>query len=238
MGGKWLGLLKEVSPQVVHVAVLYHPQTAPYAASFLEPLQAGARALSVQVHAAEINEPSDVEREAAALPLNFSSGLIIIPSIFMTAHRDLIVSVAARYRMAAIYPFRFFASAGGLIAYGSDAADIHSRAASYVDRVLKGARPGDLPVQQPIKFEFVINLKTAKSLGLDVASHAARAGDEVDRVTEGLRRATARRRACARRCICSVRLPPGGCLSDERQLLPAPDIMLRSVSAALCQKLP
>ena len=127
MGGKWLGLLKEVSPQVVHVAVLYHPQTAPYAASFLEPLQAGARALSVQVHAAEINEPSDVEREAAALPLNFSSGLIIIPSIFMTAHRDLIVSVAARYRMAAIYPFRFFASAGGLIAYGSDAADILAR---------------------------------------------------------------------------------------------------------------
>jgi len=179
MGGKWLGLLKEVSPQVVHVAVLYHPQTAPYAASFLEPLQAGPRALSVQVHAAEINEPSDVEREAAALPLNFSSGLIIIPSIFMTAHRDLIVSVAARYRMAAIYPFRFFASAGGLIAYGSDGADIHSRAASYVDRILKGARPGDLPVQQPIKFEFVINLKTAKALGLDVPPTLLARADEV-----------------------------------------------------------
>src|SRR5258707_697250 len=112
-----LGVLKEVSRKVAHVAVLYHPHTAPYAASFLEPLQAGAAALSVQVQPAEIQDASDVERVIATLPTNSGCGLVVIPSVFMSGHRDLIVAAAARHAVPAIYPFRFFATAGGLIAY-------------------------------------------------------------------------------------------------------------------------
>jgi putative tryptophan/tyrosine transport system substrate-binding protein len=178
MGGKWLGLLKEVSPKVAHVGVLYHPHTAPYAASFLEPLQAGAAASSIQVQPAEIHDAFDVERVIDTLPIN-SSGLVIIPSTFMTGHRDLIVAAAARHAVPAIYPFRYFATAGGLIAYGADGADIHSRAASYVDRILKGAKPAELPVQQPTKYELVINLKTSRALGLDVPPTLLARADEV-----------------------------------------------------------
>jgi putative ABC transport system substrate-binding protein len=179
MGGKWLGLLTEVSPKVAHVAVLYHPHTAPYAASFLEPLQADAAASSVQVRPAEIQDASDVEHVIATLPTNSSCGLVIIPSVFMSSHRDLIVAAAARHAMPAIYPFRFFATAGGLIAYGADGVDLHSRAASYVDRILKGAKPAELPVQQPTKYELVINLRTAKTLGLDVPPTLIAGADEV-----------------------------------------------------------
>jgi len=178
MGGKWLGLLKEISPKVAYVVVLYHPHTAPYAASFLETLQAGAAALSVQVRPAEIQDASDVERVIDTLPTN-SSGLVVIPSTFMTGHRDLIVAAAARHAAPAIYPFRYFATAGGLIAYGADGADLHSRAASYVDRILKGAKPAELPVQQPTKYELVINLKTARALGLDVPPTLLARADEV-----------------------------------------------------------
>jgi putative ABC transport system substrate-binding protein len=177
MGGKWLGLLKEVSPKVAHVAVLYHPHTAPYAVSFLESLQAGAAASSVQIQPAEIQDASDVERVIATLPTN--CGLVIIPSIFMSGHRDLIVAAAARHAAPAIYPFRFFATAGGLIAYGADGVDLHSRAASYVDRILKGAKPAELPVQQPTKYELVINLKTARTLGLAVPPMLLARADEV-----------------------------------------------------------
>ena len=179
MGGKWLGLLKEVSPTVAHVAVLYHPQTAPYAASFLKPLQAGAAASSVQVQPAEIQDASDVERVIATLPTNSNRGLVVIPSVFMSEHRDLIVAAAARHAVPAIYPFRFFATAGGLIAYGADGVDLHSRAASYVDRILKGAKPAELPVQQPTKYELVINLRTARMLGLDVPATLLARADEV-----------------------------------------------------------
>ena len=179
MGGKWLGLLKEVSPTVAHVAVLYHPQTAPYAASFLKPLQAGAAASSVQVQPAEIQDASDVERVIATLPTNSNRGLVVIPSVFMSEHRDLIVAAAARHAVPAIYPFRFFATAGGLIAYGADGVDLHSRAASYVDRILKGANPAELPVQQPTKYELVINLRTARMLGLDVPATLLARADEV-----------------------------------------------------------
>jgi putative tryptophan/tyrosine transport system substrate-binding protein len=179
MGGKWLGLLKEVSAKIAHVTVLYHPRTAPYAASFLEPLQASAAASSVQVQPAEIQDASDVERVIATLPSNSSSGLVVIPSVFMSGHRDLIVAAAARHAVPAVYPFRFFATAGGLIAYGADGVDLHSRAASYVDRILKGAKPAELPVQQPTKYELVINLRTAKALGLTIPQSLLAAADEV-----------------------------------------------------------
>jgi putative ABC transport system substrate-binding protein len=120
-----------------------------------------------------------VERVIATLPTNSSCGLVVIPSIFMSGHRDLIVVAAARHAVPAIYPFRFFAAAGGLIAYGADGVDLHSRAASYVDRILKGAKPAELPVQQPTKYELVINLKTARTLGLAVPPMLLARADEV-----------------------------------------------------------
>jgi putative ABC transport system substrate-binding protein len=140
---------------------------------------AGAAASSVQVQPAEIKDASDVERAIATLPTNSNRGLVVIPSVFMSEHRDLIVAAAARHAVPAIYPFRFFATAGGLIAYGADGVDLHSRAASYVDRILKGAKPTDLPVVQPTKFELVINLKTAKALGLDVPETLLATADEL-----------------------------------------------------------
>ena len=120
-----------------------------------------------------------MERVIATLPTNSGCGLVVIPSVFMSGHRDLIVAAAARHAVPAIYPFRFFATAGGLIAYGTDGVDLHSRAASYVDRILKGAKPAQLPVQQPTKYELVINLRTAKVLGLDVPPTLIAAADEV-----------------------------------------------------------
>ena len=120
-----------------------------------------------------------MERVIATLPTNSSCGLVVIPSVFMSGHRDLIVAAAARHAVPAIYPFRFFATAGGLIAYGADGVDLHSRAASYVDRILKGAKPAELPVQQPTKYELVINLRTAKALGLEVPPTLLARADEV-----------------------------------------------------------
>ena len=120
-----------------------------------------------------------MERVIATLPTNSSCGLVVIPSVFMSGHRDLIVAAAARHAVPAIYPFRFFASAGGLIAYGADGVDLHSRAASYVDRILRGEKPADLPVQAPTKYELVINLKTAKALGLEAPPTLLALADEV-----------------------------------------------------------
>ena len=120
-----------------------------------------------------------MERVIATLPTNSSCGLVVIPSVFMSGHRDLIVAAAARHAVPAIYPFRFFATAGGLIAYGADGVDLHSRAASYVDRILKGEKPADLPVQAPTKYKLVINLKTAKALGLEAPPTLLALADEV-----------------------------------------------------------
>ena len=120
-----------------------------------------------------------MERVIATLPTNSSCGLVVIPSVFMSGHRDLIVAAAARHAVPAIYPFRFFATAGGLIAYGADGVDLHSRAASYVDRILRGEKPADLPVQAPTKYELVINLKTAKALGLEAPPTLLALADEV-----------------------------------------------------------
>ena len=120
-----------------------------------------------------------MERVIATLPTNSSRGLVVIPSVFMSGHRDLIIGAAARHAVPTIYPFRFFATAGGLIAYGADGVDLHSRAASYVDRILKGAKPAELPVQQPTKYELVINLKAAKAIDIAVPQNLLVAADEV-----------------------------------------------------------
>jgi putative ABC transport system substrate-binding protein len=128
---------------------------------------------------APVRDIGEIERTIAAFARHASGGLMVLPDVSTTNHRDLIIALAARHRLPAVYPYRYFATSGGLMSYGSDLADIYRRAASYVDRILKGAVPGDLPVQAPTKFEFVINLKTANALGLTVPPRWLGRADEV-----------------------------------------------------------
>jgi putative ABC transport system substrate-binding protein len=179
MGGKWLQLLKEIAPRLAHAAVLFHPPTAPYAGLFLGPIKEAARSLSVEVVTTPIHREADILGAIDACARNPNSGLMVIPSIFMTAHRELIVELAARSRVPGLYPFRYYVTSGGLMSYGIDGIDLFRHAAFYVDRILKGEKPGDLPVEQPTKFELVINLKTAKALGLDVPLFMQQRADEI-----------------------------------------------------------
>jgi putative tryptophan/tyrosine transport system substrate-binding protein len=180
VGGKWLELLKDIAPDVTRVALLFNPETSSGGGSdFVRLLEEGARALSVQSTAGPVHEPGDIERTIEAFARGPNGGLLVLPDNFINAHRELIVALAERYRLPAIYPFRFFVSRGGLLSYGVDVIDMYRGAASYVDRILKGAKPGDLPVQQPTKFELVINLKTAKALGLTVPPTLLALADEV-----------------------------------------------------------
>jgi putative ABC transport system substrate-binding protein len=168
MTGKWLELLKDVAPRVDHVASLFNPVTAPYAEDFLKPLKSAARSFAVEAIAAPVRDMRELESVVAAQARLPNGGLIVLPDSFMSTHRAEITTLAARYRLPAVYPFRYYAEAGGLLAYGNVQIDNFRRAAIYADRILKGARPSELPVQAPVKFELVINLKTAKTLGLKV----------------------------------------------------------------------
>ena len=180
VGGKWLELLKDIAPGVTRVALLFNPETSAGGGSdFVRLLEEGARAFSVQSTAGPVHEPGDIERTIEAFARGPNGGLLVLPDNFINAHRELIVALAERYRLPAIYPFRFFVSGGGLLSYGVDVIDMYRGAASYIDRILKGAKPGDLPVQQPTKFELVINLKTAKALGLTVPPSLLARADEV-----------------------------------------------------------
>jgi putative ABC transport system substrate-binding protein len=177
--GKWLELLKEIAPRVTRVAFLFNPATAPYAEIFLNPFKAAAVSFAVEGIVAPVHDTSEIELVIAAQAREPNGGLIVMPSAFATLHRMEITSLAARYSIPAVYPFRFFSELGGLLSYGNDFVDNFRRAASYVDRILKGAKPSELPVQAPVKFELVINLKTAKALGLDVPSLLQQRADEV-----------------------------------------------------------
>jgi putative tryptophan/tyrosine transport system substrate-binding protein len=179
MGGKWLETLQQIAPAVKRVALLFNPDTAPFAGSFVRVAEAAAPSFGIEPIAIEAHDDGELERSVADFAAKPASGLIILPDAFTTGHRDLIVALAARYRLPAVYPLRVFAASGGLISDGGDPIDIFRRAASYVDRILKGANPGDLPVQTPTKFELVINLKTAKALGLDVPPMLLARADEV-----------------------------------------------------------
>ena len=167
LGGKWLELLKEIAPHVNRVAFLFNPETATYAEYYLNLFKAAGATFAVKATTAPVRDKSEVESAIATLAGEPNGGLIVMPDSFPIAHRVEITSLAARYRLPAVYPFRFFADIGGLLAYGVDLSDNFRRAASYADRILKGEKPGELPVQGPAKFEFVINLKTAKALGLE-----------------------------------------------------------------------
>ena len=179
MAGKWLELLKEIAPRVNRVAFLFNPATATYAEYYLNPFKAAAASFAVEAIAAPVRDTSELESVIAAQAREPNGGLIVMPDAFTARHRAEITSLAARYRLPAVYPFRFFAEVGGLLSYGIDLIDNFRRAATYADRILKGAKPSELPVQAPVKFELVINLKTAKALGLDVPCALQQRADEV-----------------------------------------------------------
>jgi putative ABC transport system substrate-binding protein len=179
LAGKFLELLKEIAPRVARVAMLFNPSTAPYAEFYLNPFKAAAASLGVEAITAPVHDRSELEAIVAAQARTTNSGLTVMPDGFMNVHRAEITSLAARYRLPAVYPYRFFVELGGLLSYGPDQTDNFRRAATYVDRILKGAKPSELPVQAPVKFEMTINLKTAKTLGLDVPLHLQQRADEV-----------------------------------------------------------
>jgi putative ABC transport system substrate-binding protein len=179
MSGKWLELLKEVSPNVRKVLFLFNPATAPYASYFLEPFQAAAPLFRVQPVAAPVGHATELEALIAAQTREPGLGLMVMPDSYFLAHRADVIALAASNRLPAIYPFRAFSELGGLLSYGNDPLDNYRRAATYVDRILKGAKPSELPVQAPVKFELVINLKTARALDLDVPVQLQQRADEI-----------------------------------------------------------
>ena len=179
MAGKWLELLKEIAPRVKRVALLFNPATATYAEVYLNPFKAAAASLGVEVIAARVHDMSELQSVVAAQAREPNGGLIAMPDSFLNARPGEITSLAFRYRLPAVYPYRFYTEHGGLLSYGVDLVDNYRHAATYADRILKGAQPSELPVQAPVKFELVINLKTAKALGLDVPWILQQRADEV-----------------------------------------------------------
>jgi ABC-type uncharacterized transport system substrate-binding protein len=179
MTGKWLELLKEIAPRVARVAIFFNPLTAPYAEVYLDPFKAAAASLGVEAIVAPIRDMTELDTVIAAQARDPNGGLIAMPDGFMFAHHAEIASLAARYRLPAVASYRVFAKAGGLLSYGNDILDNYRRAAAYVDRILKGEKPSELPVQFPVKFELAINLKTAKALGLEVPPSLLARADEV-----------------------------------------------------------
>jgi putative tryptophan/tyrosine transport system substrate-binding protein len=178
VGGKWVELLTEIAP-VTRVAVLFNPASTSTALQFVHSVETAAAKLGLGTAQARIHELADIEPVLTGLGHEPVVGLILPPDTFTGFHHKLIVELAARYRLPAIYPFGYFAAAGGLVSYGPDVTDQFRRATAYVDRIFRGEAPGDLPVQQPTKFEFVINLKTAKALGLTVPNTLLVAADQV-----------------------------------------------------------
>jgi putative tryptophan/tyrosine transport system substrate-binding protein len=179
MASKWLGMLTQITPPVARVAVLFNPATAPFAGLMLHAIEEAAPSFAVAVRAASVNGDYEVETMMAGLAREEHGGVLVLPTVFTMTHRDAIITLAAKHRLPAAYPYPFFAAEGGLMSYGLDIVDQHRRAADDVDRILKGAKPGDLPVQLPTKFELVINLKTANALGLTVPQSMLLLADEV-----------------------------------------------------------
>jgi putative ABC transport system substrate-binding protein len=179
MTGKWLELLKEIAPRVARVAIVFNPSTAPYAEIYLTPLNTAAASLGVETIVAPVRDMTELDTVIAAQARDPNGGLMVMPDGFMFAHHAEIASLAARYRLPAVSSYRAFAKAGGLLSYGNDILDNYRRAATYADRILRGEKPSELPVQFPVKFELVINLKTAKALGLTVPPSLLASADEV-----------------------------------------------------------
>jgi putative ABC transport system substrate-binding protein len=179
VGGKWLELIKEIAPGVRRIAVIFNPDTAPFGPLYLSSIEAAAPSFSMEPSAALVHDDAGIEAVMASLGRVPGGGLIVLPDVFTASHRKTIIELAAHYHLPAIYSLPYNARDGGLLSYGVDNLDLNRRAASYVDRILKGAKPSDLPVEQPTKYELVINLKTAKALDLTIPQSLLATADEV-----------------------------------------------------------
>jgi putative tryptophan/tyrosine transport system substrate-binding protein len=178
IGGKWLDLLKDTAPGRKRVAIIFDPDN-PSQIAYLEAIEAAAPSFGVQLTRADVRNAAEIERAINAFAQQPNGALLVAPNAVTILHRDLIIALAARHRLPVVYPYRFFATNGGFISYGVDLPDLYREAASYVDRILKGAKPGDLPVQLASKLELVVNLKTAKALGLTIPEPFLQHADEV-----------------------------------------------------------
>ena len=179
LGTKWVEALKQISPGIRRITAIFNPETAPYYGLYLKSIEAAAPSLAIESIAAPVHSEADIENVIRKIGGETGGGIFVLPDSHNIVHRKRIIELAAQYRLPAIYYFRYFASDGGLISYGPDELDLFRRTAGYVDRILKGTNPADLPVQQPTKFELVINLKTAKTLGIQMPDSLLARADEV-----------------------------------------------------------
>jgi putative ABC transport system substrate-binding protein len=179
MVGKWIEMLKDVSPDLFRVALMFNPETAPYYDVYLRSFESTPRSVPIEVKAAPVRSPGDIEDVIATLGQQQGSGLIAPADPFVVVRRETIIKSAEKHRVPAIYTYKQFVLEGGLMSYGPDTTDIFRRASSYVDRILRGTNPAELPAQAPIKFELAINLKVAKSMGLKVQDSFVLLADEV-----------------------------------------------------------
>jgi ABC-type uncharacterized transport system substrate-binding protein len=178
VGGKWLQLLKECAPSVERIAVVFDPANPTWTA-YLRTIEAAAPSFGLRLIPAGVRDPAEIAQRIATFARDPNGALVVLPGPVTIGHRETIIVAAARYRLPTIYPYRFFTANGGLMSYGSDLADLYRRGASYVDRILRGAKVVELPVQQPIKYELTINVKTAKALGVIIPPGVLAIADEV-----------------------------------------------------------
>jgi len=178
IGGKWLELVKEIAPRAKRVGFVFNPDAAPNV-GFFHAAEAAAPSLGIKLAALAVRDATDIEQDITAFASEADDGLIVAPHAVTLGNRNLIIELAVRYRLPAVYSDRYFAESGGLVSFGNNAADLFGRAARYVDLILKGANPADLPVQLPTKFELIVNLKTAKTLGLTISESFLTRADEV-----------------------------------------------------------
>ena len=178
MAGKWIEMIKEAAPSVSQIGLLHNP-TNPAVAGFFPEFRSAAQSLAMPLNVLGARDANEIVREFNDFVQRPNGGMIVLPDPFTSAHREVIIELAARRRIPTIYSFNLFARAGGLVSYGPDIVNLFQRAASYVDRILRGKAPGDLPVEQPIKYELVVNLRTAKALGLEVPPNVLARADEV-----------------------------------------------------------
>jgi putative ABC transport system substrate-binding protein len=178
IGIKWVELLKQIAPHIEHVAVIYDPQN-PSNTGYMSAIAGSALPFRVRLSEHAVRSAADIEHAVRAIAARPNSGLVILPGPTPSVHRELIIALADKHRLPAVHPFRYWVTAGGLTFYGVDNIDLYRQAAAYVDRILKGEKAGDLPIQHATKFELVINLKAAKALGLDVSPTLLALADEV-----------------------------------------------------------
>jgi putative ABC transport system substrate-binding protein len=178
IGSKWLQVLKEAAPHVTRVGLVFNPDTAPFADLFIRPIEAIAPSFAITPTTASGRDAAELERAIKAFAAKPHGALVVLPDVSAANHRVQIIALAARHRLPTIYPYRLFAASGGLMSYGSDVADIYRRIASYVDRILRGEKPADLPVRAPVNYELVINLRSAKAIHLEVPPGLLTLADE------------------------------------------------------------